>query len=466
VRLSAILVATVALLFAAAPSALAATARQTINELNAQRAANGIPAGITENPAWSADCAAHDNYMKLNGTLTHAELQDDPGYSAGGAFAGQNAVLAQGADWDDGNPYESAPLHLDELLAPRLDVLGSADADGFSCTTTFPGWIRPAPATPAVYTYPGNGASIYPEETVSELPFAPNTLVGLRPGAHTGPILIILVDPTAASVQCVSVNLSHATLKGPSGFVPVATVDGTSPVPGGGTLACYISPGGFIIPTRPLASHTTYHASVMVNYDGVIATRDWTFRTGGRSPDSTLTLNGHALRFSSISPASLHVSFTRATGAHARSRTIRPGHRLKLELPPGSWKACGRQRPSHGFAGYTQCLSILVSGVPTLGFGRPSTTGASVSFPLRFSPVLNGRSATLTTTGETCTAGRCAPTPGAITTSRIVIGAKSLILPLPFTGEGVQLKIATAAFQLKDAPWLAAQATSRIFVSR
>ena len=54
-----------------APAAMAATARQTIAKLNVQRAANGIPAGLTEDPALSAACAKHDHYMALNSTLTH-----------------------------------------------------------------------------------------------------------------------------------------------------------------------------------------------------------------------------------------------------------------------------------------------------------------------------------------------------------------------------------------------------------
>ena len=57
------LICTAALAAALAPVATAATAQQTIATLNTQRAANGIPAGITENPAWSQDCMEHDQYM-------------------------------------------------------------------------------------------------------------------------------------------------------------------------------------------------------------------------------------------------------------------------------------------------------------------------------------------------------------------------------------------------------------------
>src|SRR5437764_4336928 len=99
--------------------------------------------------------------MALNRSLTHFETPGQPGYTSGGDYAGRNSVLAQGADWSVGDPYEAAPLHLDQLLAPRLRVLGSADVDGFSCTTTFPGWTRPDPRALTVYSYPGAGGSIY-----------------------------------------------------------------------------------------------------------------------------------------------------------------------------------------------------------------------------------------------------------------------------------------------------------------
>jgi hypothetical protein len=452
-----------ALLAVAVPSAIAATAQQTIDQLNAQRAANGIPAGISENATWSQDCAAHDNYMALNGTLTHTEASGSPGYSAAGAFAGQSSVLAQGATWDNGNPYESAPLHLDQLLAPRLAALGSADANGFSCTTTFPGWTRPAPAAATIYTYPGDGAAIYPAEVANESPFTPGTLVGMRPNARTGPILIVLVDPVAPTVTCLSVNLSGATLTGPSGFVPVATVDDTTAIPGGGTLACYIAPGGFLIPRQPLKPSVTYHAHVMVTYGGTTTAHDWSFTTGGMDPHATLTLHGHTLHFSSSSPAPLRVRFTRTTGDHARPRKIAPGHRLHLRLPPGSWQACGRERPAHGYSGFVQCVSFAVKGVPKLLFGRPATVGAKVRFPLHFTPVLSGRSATLTITPERCTGGSCTPDPAGVVTQTIVIGAAAVTVPIPAPGTGVRLTIATAAFQLGDAPWLAAQATSRLF---
>jgi hypothetical protein len=457
-------------------SSPAATAQQAISILNAQRTTNDLPAGIVENPTWSNDCLMHDEYMSMNGdVLTHTEVSTDPGYSAGGAFAGANSVLAEGTGWADGNPYEHAPIHLDQLLAPRLDVVGSADADGFSCTTTYPGWTRSAPTALTVYTYPGPGAAIYSSEVAREQPFTPAGLVGLS-RADTGPYLLVFVDAPGQAATDNPATLSGAVLTGPSGTVPVVTADGDTAIPRSdqagctsGTLACFIAPGGFIIPARPLQPGATYHVHVDVTFAGVTTPHGWAFSTTGLPPESSLTLVGHRLRFRSSSSAPVLVRFTRASGAHAPSRTIAPGHGYLLTLAPGSWQACGTQAPAGHYAGYQQCLTILVTGQPKLAFGSPRVRRAYVRFPVVFSPVLRGRTATLTVTPLTahCHAKRCTTTAGAPTTKTITLHSPAINLPLPAEPEqGYRLELQTTAFELRDAPWLAAQATSKPFIRR
>ncbi len=457
-------------------SSPAATAQQAISVLNAQRSTNGLPAGIAENPTWSDDCLMHDEYMSMNGdALTHTEVSGNPGYSAGGAFAGANSVLAEATDWAVGNPYEHAPIHLDQLLAPRLDVVGSADADGFSCTTTYPGWTRPAPTALTVYTYPGPDAAIYSSEVAREQPFTPARLVGLS-RADTGPYLLVFVDAPTQAATDNPATLSGAVLSGPSGTVPVVTADGDTAIPRGdqagctsGTLACFIAPGGFIIPVRPLRPGATYHVHVDVTFAGVTTPHSWTFSTTGLPPDSSLTLVGHRLRFRSSSSAPIFVKFTRASGMRAPSRTIAPGHGYLLTLAPGSWQACGTQAPAGRYSGYQQCLTILVTGQPELAFGSPRVRRASVRFPITFSPVLRGRTATLTVTPLTadCQAKRCPTTPGTPTTRTITLRSRAVTLPLPAqAGQGYRLELQTAAFELRDAPWLAAEATSKPFIER
>ncbi len=466
----------VALLAPWIPPASAATAEQTLAELNAQRSANGIPAGITEDLTWSSDCQLHDSYMAANGDLlTHVEAPTDPGYSTGGEFAALNSVLAKTTGWDAGDPYEHAPLHLDELLAPRLAVLGSADFDGFTCTTTFPGWTRNPPSALTIYTYPGARATIYPAEVARELPFTPGTLVGLRPNATTGPNLFVFVDAPGQKAFDNPATLSQATLTGPSGTVAVTTVDGDTAVPGGptgectsGTLSCYIAPGGIIIPVKPLRAGATYRARVVVGFAGAQTVHAWTFTAEGVNPRSQLTLSGRSLRFSSKSHAPIRITLARANGAHGPTLVLKSGQRYGLRLQPGSWQACGHQRANGRYAAFAQCLSILVTGVPKLQIGRPHKTADELRFPLKFSAVLRGRSATLTITPLTvsCTAHHCTTTAGTPTTRTIVLGAKTIRLPLPAAGQGLELMLATAAFQLRDAPWLAAHAVCPPYVRR
>jgi hypothetical protein len=459
--ISAALVVTLAWLPTVAAATLGSGA---VAQLNAQRGANGIPAGLVEDRTLSDDCLAHDHYMALNHTLTHSEIAGNPGYSIGGAYAGQNAMLAQGADWSSGDPYEFAPLHLDQLLAPRLSFLGSADAEGFSCTTTFPGWLRSDPAAVTVYTYPGPGVAIYSSEVARELPWTPGELVGIPQAARTGPNIIVLVDAPRQSAKGNPATLTNATLTGPTGPVTVKTVDGTTALPqGGGVLAGYISPGGFIIPAAPLAAGATYHAHVVVGFAGQQTPHDWSFTTRGKSPQSRLSLRGTSLSFRSRAAQPIQVTFTRAGGAHARGVEIRPGHTARLRLDPGSWQACGTQAAAAGFDSYTTCIALTVTGRPSLRLSAPRISRSQLGLRLHFSAVLRGRPATLTLTPVSvrCTGRRCHTVPGHPTVRTIVLRSASLQVPLPAARHGIQVALTTAAFQLSDAPWTAARATLR-----
>ena len=58
------------------------------------RASVGLPANIQENTEWSDDCAQHNNWMQLNDDVEHDEASGSPGYTADGAWAAMNSVLA------------------------------------------------------------------------------------------------------------------------------------------------------------------------------------------------------------------------------------------------------------------------------------------------------------------------------------------------------------------------------------
>ena len=158
--------------------------------------------------------------MQKTGRLEHGEDPASPYYTPEGNWAGANAVLSAGGSWANGNPWEWAPLHLAQLLAPQLSVTGVADRNGLICMITEAGYRRPfSSGTPAVVTYPGNGTrGIYAEETAAETPFTPGQLFGLAQGTTTGPYLYVFVWGGAVG------TLVAAHLQGPEGSVPVEFV--------------------------------------------------------------------------------------------------------------------------------------------------------------------------------------------------------------------------------------------------
>lgn len=261
-----------------APAA-AATPAAIIASLNAQRSASWLPAGITQRPSWSRACNLHDRYEHLNGdVLTHVEQRGRPGYTSEGAFAARNSVLANvPTAWDLFDPFESAPLHLDQLLGPGLSVVGADDSiysEGgetlhLSCVTTFPGYLRRAPRSPRIYTYPGNGARIYPAEVAFELPITPGQAAGLPPSARTGPYIYVFAFGRGVR----SARILRASVTGPAGRVAIKTVDD-----GNRRIGAYLNPGGIVIPTAPLVAGDRYSASVTLRVGRATYRHDWSFR--------------------------------------------------------------------------------------------------------------------------------------------------------------------------------------------
>lgn len=289
----------------AAPAAATATepgvgGHAALALLNAQRAANGIPAGITFRQDWADNCQKHVNYEEKNGgALTHEEQPGNPWYTDGGAEAGHNSVL--GGVWTGGtspygtNPYESAPIHLMQLLGPKLSETGIWGG----CAYTWPGYNRPDPSPPRMLSYPGNGTTgIYTSEVANEGPYVPGDFVGLPQGTRTGPHLFVLGWGTPRGA------LSKASLTGPAGAVSVRTVDNHS----GDSrfnLGLYLPAGGMIIPVHPLASGTRYTARATFTSDAPSASYPVVFS------------------FTTAGPAPPHVPPARFTGVRARRHGAR-----------------------------------------------------------------------------------------------------------------------------------------------
>jgi hypothetical protein len=251
------------------------SAAQVIALLNRERAANGLPATLTENHEWSWRCARHLAYMERTGLLVHDENPGAPGFSAGGAWAAANSVLAQEGSFASGaDPFDSAPLHLAALMNPYLTRVGAAD-DGRDVCVSVTGTAATVPGPPRrFWSVPGDGRTDVPvAERATELPFAPGERVGLAAGSLTGPYLIVYPGPafsTAVRVVGASLRLDDAT------SVPVRSVEP-------GQLGEYGDGPVFVIPVTPLAHGTHYTAAVFLAdaSTGAAAVISFSFTTAG-----------------------------------------------------------------------------------------------------------------------------------------------------------------------------------------
>ena len=265
----------------------ASNSERDLAYLNAERARWGLPFGLTLNPAWSQGCAAHDAYLADNHRLEHPEDSSLRGASPAGEWAGLHSILSDGGWASEANPWENAPLHLDQLYTPDLTVVGIDESRGRACTTTWPGIGAPLEPPGTVITYPGDGTSGFPpSELASELPFVPGKFVGVPEGTVAGRELFVYEEPGECSLFSLSCtgstapDVEAATVTGPDGPVDVRLVDGNTPEVGD-----YLS-GAILIPAKPLAANATYTAEVtLAAYRGVPAEQHrWTFRTGPANP--------------------------------------------------------------------------------------------------------------------------------------------------------------------------------------
>jgi hypothetical protein len=309
--------------FVCVPAASAVTAPEAISLLNQQRVANGLPGDITENPDWSRGCAQHVQYVNLNrqdNNNPHDEDPSRPGYTPEGQQAARASVL--GGFFNPRQPYpngwEDAPFHLAQLLGPGLSVTGYADG----CMYTWPGYQRPAPEQTALYTYPGNGATIYyHERTDSELPDSPAGMLGLNE-QNLGTHLFVFAFSTHTS----SVQITGASLTGPDGSVPVRWVDNFTDGAG------YIPPGGIVIPPKPLKPNSDYSASVTgQGNDGEPLTWSWTFHTDnyGATPEPEETTSPATIRACRYARGATRDAKSTWLKARARWRKHRTGANRK-----------------------------------------------------------------------------------------------------------------------------------------
>jgi hypothetical protein len=362
-----------ALLAGDLPAASASPASYAIAELNAERAQNGIPDSVVEVPDWSARCAQHDSYMEKTGVLAHPEDPSNAAYTDAGNWAGTRSVLAS-VPWSasSGDPWDNAPIHLDQLLQPGLTESGYADDGKFTCMVTWPGVTDFD--VPGVFTVPGDGRTDVPaSQTALELPTTPAQQVGLAADATTGPNLIVY----AANAQ----SIASASLVGPAGAVELRVMDNTGP------YGDYIAPGGILVPVTPLAADADYTASVVINTSAGQVSKSWHFHTQMldntvdltaapesqmevQRDNSLLAVHGSAkvhIGAGSTAPNATLMATSTSGATRTQSLTFTSqdadagGLGVTLSLSPGTWRVClASGGPGTGYKAASTCADNLV----------------------------------------------------------------------------------------------------------
>lgn len=337
------------------PSAVAA--------LNAQRAANGIPGDVVARSDWSAACAAHARYLERTGGLATGEDPRRRGYSKAGAWAAANGTLTRDVWTTAHDPWAQMPVQAMQLLSPLLTQLGVGSSRHYVCATPRPGWLRPAPAQPALYPYPGDGATEVPYAVWSYgFPETPGDLVGLPAGFGTGPNLLLMADVPGQA------NVTDAQLVGPTGPVEIRTVDNTV-----ADLGDQLAPGAIVIPADPLKPGRTYTAAVTLRIAGRSLSRTWRFTTARADPQTLLFVSSGAwvdptapggIRQGSVagrtaSPAPIH--FTVLAGPQVlAAQDLASGETWTPPQTPGSYRVCAHQDPTDEFAAFDGCVPLRI----------------------------------------------------------------------------------------------------------
>lgn len=277
------------------PGTVAQNTAQDLDYLNKERERWGLPAHVVANADWSRACAAHDAYTAANPNAIaeevspHTELAEKAGYSPGGRWGGEHSVLA-GAGWrEEANPWEDAPIHLNQLFAPDILQMGIDESHGGTCATTWPGLGPSGGAAGTVLTYPGDGTSgLPPAENAEEWPFVPGDSVGIPQGTTAGRELFVYEEQSSLPGSCGGFCFSRAptivaaSLTGPAGPVEVRSVDGSN-----GTVGGYLM-GAIIIPVQSLVPFTTYTARVVLAPstfpEAPEVSHQWSFTTGANPP--------------------------------------------------------------------------------------------------------------------------------------------------------------------------------------
>jgi hypothetical protein len=297
------------------PPAFGASSAQIIDTITAERAADGLPTPLVEDPALSRACEAHNAYMEANpGAYPHSETRGAPGYTPAGAAVARISNVGIGVNFDGGDPFVHAPFHLMRELDPALRVTGASDSHGGTCVVVADKRRRSARGPARFFTSPGLGRTGVPREDFEyEAPYSPGNLFGIPQFTPVGPHLYVFQFPSDTSLR-----IRHASLTGPAGAVPLRVLDGAR-------TSAVLYNAALMFPDHPVPAGV-YCARLEVKEDnGLIDRHRWWFATEGiampRPPRGGCDPAPEArLRVGELRVSHGHVTVVVTASARARGR--------------------------------------------------------------------------------------------------------------------------------------------------
>ena len=262
-----------------APGPTSTVQADMLQTLNDHRYAVGAPT-IGADARVNAAAQNHANYSSANGYMGHYETAGLPyytGYSArdrvsaaGWTTSFVSEVATGGATATAGvDQLWDAPYHRLGMMHPNSVATGWGYSTVGSRPSTVGDFVYDFSQRPVAYVRsPAAGQSGIPtswsgQESQSPLPSGVSGPVGY-------PIMVVY-----SAGQSVTMRAAEVV------------------APGGARVPIYYAPQQFeydyqvIIPQKPLAAGTTYHARFDINVNGVMTTNEWDFTTAGAASTQT-----------------------------------------------------------------------------------------------------------------------------------------------------------------------------------
>ena len=120
------------------PASARVSTAQALTDLNAMRAAAGVPPVTSFRRGWNSGCRMHNRYMHATGQFGHSEDRASRFYSRSGARAGRSSVIAYPSSLPS-SAWGNTIYHRLALLQPRLRRSGYNGAYGYSCLQVLSG---------------------------------------------------------------------------------------------------------------------------------------------------------------------------------------------------------------------------------------------------------------------------------------------------------------------------------------